>query len=216
MIFTSPSRVPTRRRPPISPRFTSRSCSTMMVSLVGENRSMWWKVAIGSPVRRFSTTRSRSSSTGRNSECAVYSSSWVVSSCRISYCHTAYPRSAPRNMNTNESRRATKSVRSNRSGFRGSSVWAASELASSREQSQRIGLQNGLPVRVGERECQELIDVLAHVPDARARPIGSPQHAVGHLGQARKVLQQAGGGTPGDVEPAAPRPPHEERHRPAG
>src|SRR2546430_13675930 len=104
-------------------------------------------------------------------------------------------------MNTNESRRATKSVRANRSGFGGSRDCAASELASSREQIQRIGLQNRLLMRVLERERQELIEVVAHVPDSRARPVGSPQDAVGHLGQARKVLQQAGGRNSRDVEP---------------
>src|SRR6266700_357589 len=71
MTFTSPLFVPTRRRPPISPCFTSRSCSIMTVSLVGEKRSMRWKLAIGSPVWRSSATRSRSSSIGRNSDDAV-------------------------------------------------------------------------------------------------------------------------------------------------
>src|SRR5436853_4242187 len=105
-------------------------------------------------------------------------------------------------MNTNESRRATKSVRANRSGLGGSRDCAASELASSREQSQRIGLQNRLLMRVLERERQELIEVVAHVPDSRARPVGSPQDAVGHLGQARKVLQQDVGLIPVDVNQA--------------
>src|SRR2546422_4108372 len=66
MSFTSPLFVPTRRRPTISPCFTSRSCSTMMVSLPGEKRSIRWKLAIGSLVWRLSTTRNRSSSTGRD------------------------------------------------------------------------------------------------------------------------------------------------------
>src|SRR5437660_12616380 len=95
-------------------------------------------------------------------------------------------------MNTNESRRATKSVRANRSGFGGSRDCAASELASSREQIQRISLQNRLLMRVLERERQELIEVVAHVPDYRARPAGSPQYAIVHLRKARKILQQAG------------------------
>src|SRR2546423_15398407 len=91
-------------------------------------------------------------------------------------------------MNTNESRRATKSVRANRSGFGGSRDCAASELASSREQSQRIGLQNRLLMGVLERERQELIEVVAHVPDSRARPVGSPQDGAGHLRPRRKSL----------------------------
>src|SRR3989441_10923422 len=198
MSFTSPLFVPTRRRPTISPCFTSRSCSTMMVSLPGEKRSIRWKLAIGSLVWRLSTTRNRSSSTGRNSDAAVYSTSWVISSGRISYCQTAQPRSAPRKSNTNESRVAGMAVRSNWSGLVPDD-WAAAELASSRKQSQRIGLENGLLVGVAERERQELVDVQPHVLHTRAGPVRAPQHPVGHLGQAGKVLEQPRGRYPGHV-----------------
>src|SRR3989454_4250120 len=214
MSFTSPLFVPTRRRPTISPCFTSRSCSTMRVSLPGEKRSIRWKLAIGSLGWRLSTTRSRSSSTGWNSDAAVYSTSWVISSGRISYCQTAHPRSAPRKSNTNESRVAGMAVRSNWSGLVPDD-WAAAELASSRKQSQRIGLENGFLVGVAERERQELVDVQPHVLHTRAGPVRAPQHAVGHLGQAGKVLEQPRGRDPGHVEPHPPgaaqheeRPPH--------
>src|ERR687888_107932 len=182
-------------------------------SLVGENRSIRWKVAIGSPERRSSTTRSRSSSTGRNSEAAVYSTCCVISSGRISYCHTAQPRSAPLKRKTNESRVAGMAPRSKRSSLPPAD-WAAAAngLASSRKQSQRIGLENGLLVRVVEREFQELVDVGPHVPHAGTGPVRAPQHAVSELGQAGKVLQQPRRRDPGHVEPHPPVPPqHEER-----
>src|SRR5207302_7260972 len=213
MIFTSPLFVPMRRRPEISPCRTARSCSIITVSLVGENRSMRWNVERGAPVSRSSTTRSCSSSTGRNSERAVYTSCWVVSSGRISYCHTAQPRSWPRKWNTNESRVAGTAARSKRSDWE-PEPWAADAAgsASSRKQSQRIGLENGLLVRVAQGQRQELIDVHAHVLHPRARPVGAPDDTVGQLRETRKVLQQARGRYPGDVEPYPwMAPQHEER-----
>src|SRR5229473_2318139 len=102
-------------------------------------------------------------------------SSWVVSRGRTAYCHTAQPRSAPRSRNTNESRVASRAVRSKRSGL-GPASWAeAAGLASSRKQSQRIGLENGLFVGVAQGQRQELGDVATEVRHARARPIRSPQ-----------------------------------------
>src|SRR5437588_9137319 len=213
MIFTSPLLVPMRRRPEISPCRTSRSCSIITVSLVGENRSMRWNVERGAPVSRSSTTRSRSSSTGRNSERAVYTSCWVVSSGRISYCHTAQPRSWPRKWNTNESRVAGTAARSKRSDWE-PEPWAADAagLASSRKQSQRIGLENGLLVRVAQGQREELIDVHAHVLHPRTRPVRAPHDPVGELRETRKVLQQACGRNPGDVEPhSGMTAQHEER-----
>src|SRR3989442_9227502 len=203
MSFTSPFFVPTRRRPTISPCLTSRSCSTMMVSLPGEKRSIRWKLAIRLLVWRLSTTSSRSSPTGWNWDAAVYSTSWVISSGRISYCQTAHPRSAPRKSNTNESRVAGMAVRSNWSGLVPDD-WAAAELASSRKQSQRIGLENGFLVGVAERERQELVDVQPHVLHTPAGPVRAPQHPVGHLGQAGKVLEQPPGRYPGHVEANPP------------
>src|SRR5205809_673334 len=139
-------------------------------------------VEIGLLVRRFTTTRNRSSSTGRNSDVAVYTSSWVISSGRISYCHTAHPRSSPRSRNTNESRVAGTWATSNWSVLGpggGPDVWAVAAdvsggLASSRKQSQRIGLENRLLVRVAERQRQELVDVDPHVLDTGARPVRAP------------------------------------------
>src|ERR1051325_1854305 len=217
MIFTSPLLRPTRRRPAISPRFTSRSCSTMTVSVAGENRSMGWNVEIGCPVSRLSTTRNCSSSTGWNSECAVYTTCWLPSDEAISYCHTAYPRSVPRNMKTNESRVAGMAVRSKRRALGGAEAGVcpkartpgagaetAPRLTSSGKQRQGIGLEDCLLVRVAERQREELVDVLLHVLHTRAGPVGSPQHAVADLRETRKVLQQTGGRYPGDVEPDVP------------
>src|SRR5206468_3439115 len=157
------------------------------------------------------TTRNRSSSTGRNSDVAVYTSSWVISSGRISYCHTAHPRSSPRRRNTNESRVAGTCATSNWSdlGLGEPDVWAVaadarSELASSGEQSQRIGLEDRLLVRVAERQRQELVDVDPHVLHTRTRPVRAPQDPIRQLRETRKVLQQAGGRYPGDVEPHPP------------
>src|SRR6266581_8732297 len=101
--------------------------------------------------------------------------SWVISSERTSYCHTAQPRSSPLRRNTNESRVAGRAEMSKRSAPRPAlCAAAAAGLANSRKQSQRIGLENRLLVRVAERERQKLIDVRPHVLHARARPIGSP------------------------------------------
>src|SRR5947199_4944948 len=135
--------------------------------------------------------------------------SWVISSGRISYCHTAHPRSCPRSRNTNESRVAGTWATSNLSdlGLEAEPVvWAVAadasgRLASSRKQGQRIGLEDRLLVRVAERQRQELVDVVRHVLPARPRPIRSPQDPIGELRETRKVLQQAGGRYPGDVEP---------------
>src|SRR5438552_12416721 len=171
---------------------------------------MWWNVEIGWPVTRFTTTRSRSSSTGRNSEVAVYTSSWVISSARTSYCHTAHPRSSPRSRNTNESRVAGIWATSNWSALGlVAEVWAVAAvvrqgLASSRKQGQRIGLQDRLLVRVAERQRQELVDVVPHVFHARARPVGAPEDPIRELRETRKVLQQPGGRYPGHVEPHPP------------
>src|SRR5881409_2365650 len=77
-------------------------------------------------------------------------------------------------------------------------------LASSRKQSQRIGFENRLLVRVAERQRQELVDVEPHVFHARARPVGAPEDPIRELRETRKVLQQPGGRYPGDVEPHRP------------
>src|SRR5213079_2712916 len=138
--------------------------------------------------------------------------SWVISSGRISYCHTAHPRSCPRSRNTNESRVAGTWATSNLSdlGLEAEPVvWAVAadasgRLASSRKQGQRIGLENRLLVRVAERQRQELVDVEPHIFHARARPVGAPEDLIRELRQTRKVLQQAGGRYPGDVEPHPP------------
>src|SRR5256886_15399423 len=86
--------------------------------------------------------------------------------------------------------------------------WAAAPAAPpaaatlpSREQSQRIGLEDGLSLRGVEREREKLVDVPLHVLHPGTRPVGAPQHAVGDLREARKVLQQPGGGNPGHAEP---------------
>src|SRR5438874_12592324 len=65
-------------------------------------------------------------------------------------------------------------------------VWAVAaegrgELASSRKQSQRIGLENRPLVRVAERQRQELVDVDPHVRHARAGPVGAPQDPICEL-----------------------------------
>src|SRR5438034_2202904 len=138
--------------------------------------------------------------------------SWVISSGRISYCHTAHPRSCPRSRNTNESRVAGTWATSNLSdlGLEAEPVvWAVAadasgRLASSRKQGQRIGLENRLLVRVAERQRQELVDVEPHVFHARARPVGAPEDPIRELRETRKVLQQPGGRYPGDVEPHPP------------
>src|SRR6266852_4686093 len=74
-------------------------------------------------------------------------------------------------------------------------------LASSRKQSQRIGLENRLLVRVAERQRQELVDVVPHVLYTRTRPVGAPEDPIRQLRETRKVLQQPGGRYPGNVEP---------------
>src|SRR3989454_5832588 len=126
--------------------------------------------------------------------------SWPISTERISYCHTAKPRGSPRSRNTNESRVAGIAATSNWRCCAGGD-WAAAATLTSREQSQRIGLEDGLLLRGVEREREKLVDVQLHVLHPRTRPVGAPQHAVGDLGEARKVLQQPGGGNPGHVEP---------------
>src|SRR5205807_8930916 len=93
------------------------------------------------------------------------------SSGRISYCHTAPPRSCPRSRNTNESRVAATWATSNLSdmGLEAEPVDCAvaadarGRLASSRKQGQRIGLENRLLVRVAERQRQELVAVEPHI-----------------------------------------------------
>src|SRR5437879_7332054 len=138
--------------------------------------------------------------------------SWVISSGRISYCPTAHPRSCPRSRNTNESRVAGTWATSNLSdlGLEAEPVvWAiaadaSGRLASSRKQSQRIGLENRLLVRVAERQRQELVDVDPHVLHTRTRPVRAPQDPIRQLRETRKVLQQSGGRYPGDVEPHPP------------
>src|SRR2546425_6154008 len=135
--------------------------------------------------------RKRSSSTGRNSDVAVYTSSWVVSSGRISYCHTAHPRSSPRRRNTNESRVAGTWATSNWSELGrgmggGPDVWpvaadASGGLASSRKQSQRIGLENRLLVRVAERQRQELVDVVQRPAQERSEEHTSELQSLAYL-----------------------------------
>src|SRR5438309_11984825 len=133
--------------------------------------------------------------------------SWPISTERISYCHTAKPRGSPRNRNTNESRVAGMAATSNWSCWAGEdcaaapAAPAAAATLPSREQSQRIGLEDGPSLRGVEREREKLVDVPLHVLHPGTRPVGAPQHAVGDLREARKVLQQPGGGNPGDVEP---------------
>src|SRR5258708_31433930 len=107
----------------------------------------------------------------------------------MAYCHTAQPRSSPRRRNTNESRVASRAVRSKRSGL-GPACWAelAAGLASSKKQSQRISLENGLFVGVAQGQRQELGEVATEVRHARARPVRSPQDPVGELRETRKVL----------------------------
>src|SRR5438445_12525809 len=79
-------------------------------------------------------------------------------------------------------------------------AWATTVLAS-RKQSQRIRLENRGPVRVGERELEELVDVVPQILHPGTRPVRAPQRAVGDLRQAGKVLQQLGGRNPRHVEP---------------
>src|SRR6267154_846940 len=57
----------------------------------------------------------------------------------------------------------------------------------------RVGFEDGLLLLFRKRQGQKLIDVLPEVLHAGAGPIGPPQHAVGKLRQAGKVLQQLGG-----------------------
>src|SRR2546426_10097278 len=140
--------------------------------------------------------------------------SWPISTERISYCHTAKPRGSPRNRNTNESRVAGMAATSNWRCCAGEDWAAAPAVAAaltSREQSQRIGLEDGLPLRGVEREREKLVDVPLHVLHPGTRPVGAPQHAVGDLREARKVLQQPGGGQPGPGEPDLRAPPGNEK-----
>src|SRR5258708_14871949 len=98
-----------------------------------------------------------------------------ISRSREAICLTTEPRSWPRRRNTNESRRASSAVKSKRSGL-GPEPWAAvaAGLASSRKQSQRIGLENGLFVGVAQGQRQELGDGATEVCHTRARPVRSP------------------------------------------
>src|SRR5438045_8554503 len=109
--------------------------------------------------------------------------SWVISSGRISYCHTAHPRSCPRSRNTNESRVAGTWATSNLRdlGLEAEPVvWAVAadasgRLASSRKQGQGMGLENRLRVRLAERQRQELVYGQPDSCLATARPVGPPE-----------------------------------------
>src|SRR5712691_7516573 len=58
------------------------------------------------------------------------------------------------------------------------------------EQRQSVGFEDGPLLLLRERQGQELIDVLTEVFHSRTGPVGTPQHTVPKLRQARKVLQQ--------------------------
>src|SRR2546425_1914972 len=210
MMRIVPSRTRTRRRPTTRPPCTPRSCSTIVVSLVGEKNSIRWNDEIGAPVRPLRVTRRLSASAGRSSETAVNTTrgSAPGATRRCSYCHTAQPRSSPRTWNTNESLASPRAAMANRSGLAppraaGGALWATAALAS-RKQSQRIRLENSGPLWVGEGELEELVDVLPQVLHSGARPIRPPQRAVGELRQAGKVLQQLGGRDPPYIEADVP------------
>src|SRR6266481_2493027 len=64
----------------------------------------------------------------------------------------------------------------------------------------RVGFEDSLLLLFRKRQGQELIDVLPEVFHARAGPVGAPEHAVGELRQAGKVLQQLGGRNARHVE----------------
>src|SRR5256712_3733950 len=226
MMRIVPFRTRTRRRPTTRPPCTPRSCSTIVVSLVGEKNSIRWNDEIGAPVRPLRVTRRLSASAGRSSETAVNTTrgSAPGATRRCSYCHTAQPRSSPRTWNTNESLASPRAAMANRSGLAppraaGGALWATAALAS-RKQSQRIRLENSGPLWVGEGELEELVDVLPQVLHSGARPIRPPQRAVGELRQAGKVLQQLGGPNPPYIEADVPVTAGDEErllhvHRPA-
>src|SRR5437879_13581701 len=58
---------------------------------------------------------------------------------------------------------------------------------------ERVVFEDSLLLLFRKRQGQELIDVLPEVFHAGAGPVGAPEHAVGELRQAGKVLQQLGG-----------------------
>src|SRR5216683_1435496 len=58
------------------------------------------------------------------------------------------------------------------------------------EKRQSVGFEDSPLLLLRERQGQELIDVLTEVFHSRTGPVGTPQHAVHNLRQARKVLQQ--------------------------
>src|SRR6266566_9413571 len=68
---------------------------------------------------------------------------------------------------------------------------------------ERVGFEDGPTLGIRKGQGQELIDVLPQILDARAGPVGAPQHAVRDLRQAGKVLQQLGRRNARDVEPDA-------------
>src|SRR5712691_5623801 len=157
--------------------------------------------------------RRLSAATGRSSDVAVYKTCWPTRSERSSYCHTAQPRSSPRTWNTKESRISATRAKSKRSGLAarpGVACAAAVPLASRRKESQRIGLEDRPLLVLGERQSEELIDVLAEILDARARPVRAPQRAADDLREAGKVLQELHGRNAGDVEPDVGVPPQDE------
>src|SRR5437016_13461077 len=75
----------------------------------------------------------------------------------------------------------------------------------------RVGFEDGLLLLFRKRQGQELIDVLSEVFHARAGPISAPEHAVGELRQAGKVLQQLGGRNARYVESDFPMTSHDEK-----
>src|SRR5437879_13468393 len=109
--------------------------------------------------------------------------SWVIASGRISYCHTAHPRSCPRSRNTNESRVAGTWATSNVSdlGLEAEPVvWAVAadasgRLASSRKQGQRIGLENRLLVRIADGQRSERVGVVPHGLHAGGLRVAVPE-----------------------------------------
>src|SRR6266498_3393824 len=72
------------------------------------------------------------------------------------------------------------------------------------EKRERVDFEDSPLLLVRERQCQELIDVLPKVFHAWTGPVGTPQHRVHKLGQARKVVQQVGRRNARDVEPDFP------------
>src|SRR5437867_11015461 len=77
-----------------------------------------------------------------------------------------------------------------RSSTRANNLRMGSELHG--EKRQRVGFEDRLLLLFRKRQGQELIDVLPEILDARAGPIGAPEHTARDLRQAGKVLQQPG------------------------